>query len=102
MPPAWTDRSYSYSPEKPHAVTALSTGEEYTYDENGNMVCRVENRQTYLQFYNAENRMLGAWAVAGTCDTPGLASATWNFVYDGDGNRVKQVYYSGGRTLLRK
>ena len=57
----WTDKTYSYSQDKPHAVTELkhlgSTAASYIYDANGNMTCRVENNQTFLQYYNAENRM---------------------------------------------
>lgn len=28
------------------------------YDEDGNMTCRIEEEQTYIQEYNAESRSL--------------------------------------------
>ena len=94
-----TSRAYTYSQTQPHAVTGLSTGESYSYDANGNQTCRMENNQTYLQFFNVENRMNGVWTVAGTCANPGLASATWQFSFDGDGNRVEQVYTADSSSL---
>jgi len=36
---------YTYSADKPHAVTSVNRGattDTYTYDANGNMTCRVE------------------------------------------------------------
>jgi RHS repeat-associated protein len=80
-------------------VTALSDGSVYEYDANGNMTCRAEGGQVFVQTYNAENRMAGATLVSGTCDSWGDVLATWTFVYDGDGNRVKQVYTAGTSTL---
>ncbi|HLO32464.1 MAG TPA: RCC1 domain-containing protein [Anaerolineales bacterium] len=37
-----------------HAVTALATGESYSYDANGNMTQRVEGGLTYTQTFNAD------------------------------------------------
>jgi hypothetical protein len=34
--------------------SALSTGESYTYDANGNMITRVENGVTYTQNFDAD------------------------------------------------
>ena len=56
------------------------------------MTCRVEDGKTYVQSYNAENRMSSALLVTGTCADQGSILAGWSFTYDGDGNRVKQVY----------
>ena len=101
----WTDKTYSYSQDKPHAVTKLkhafgSTAASYIYDANGNMTCRVENNQTFLQYYNAENRMSGVSSVTGNSAVPGQTNAMWQFFYDGDGNSVEQVYtVTGGSTL---
>ena len=72
-----------------HAVTALSTGESYTYDANGNMITRVEGGQTYTQTFDAENRLISV-AVGGQ---------TTSFIYDGDGNLVKKIYPNGSKTL---
>jgi RHS repeat-associated protein len=83
-------------------VTGLSngnTGNTYEYDENGNMTCRVEDGKTYIQAYNAENRMSSALLVSGDCDNHGSFIAGWGFTYDGDGNRVKQVYTDGSGSL---
>jgi hypothetical protein len=40
QPAAWTDRKYTYAQAQPHAVTALSTGAAYTYDNNGNTLAK--------------------------------------------------------------
>jgi len=96
----WVNRNYTYSPDQPHSVTALSTGEAYSYDPNGNMTCRVEGGQTYNQVYNAENRLYivqlmnaGAYCPnANILAAPADTSAAWNFTYNGDGNLVEQVY----------
>jgi len=37
-----------------HAVTALGTGESYSYDANGNMITRVEGGLTYTQTFDAD------------------------------------------------
>ncbi len=37
--------------------------------------------------------------VSGTCASQGTLLAGWYFAYDGDGNRVKQVYTDGSSTL---
>ena len=101
--PGSTNNTYTYGdPAHVHAVTGVSTNgtttSTYQYDANGNMTCRMENNQTYLQSYNAENQMSSVQAVTGTCDNPGATSATWQFIYDGDGARVEQVY-TGSSTL---
>jgi RHS repeat-associated protein len=60
-----------------HAVTALSTGNSYGYDANGNMTQRTVNQQTYNFNYDAENHLT---AVSG--------AAQASFGYNGDGQRV--------------
>jgi YD repeat-containing protein len=49
--------AYTYSSSHKHAVTALSSGNTYQYDANGNMTQRVANSQTYNFGYDAENHM---------------------------------------------
>ncbi len=58
------------------------------------MICRVEDGLTYIQSYNAENRIMGVVLASGDCDTLPLIDQIklWAFTYDGDGNKVKQVY----------
>ncbi len=59
----------------------------------------MENGQTFAQSYNAENRLSVVLLVSGTCAENGTLLAGWYFTYDGDGNRVKQVYTDGTGTL---
>jgi RHS repeat-associated protein len=62
---------------KPHAVRYAGSY-SFTYDCNGNMISRADSTGTFTQQWDKENRLI---TVTG--------SATANFVYDGDGNRVK-------------
>jgi hypothetical protein len=61
-----------------HAQVALSTGETYTYDNNGNMRQRIEGGVAYTQTFDVENRLSTVQTITGTTA----------FVYDGDGQRV--------------
>jgi len=81
-----------------HAVTALSTGESYSYGATGNMTCRVENGITYKQEYNAENLLSAVYKMNGNCTT-GTVVETTSFVYDGDGTLVKKINPNGSKTL---
>ena len=88
-------------------MTGLTDGtisDSYSYDANGNMTCRMEGGQVYHQVYNAENRLVTVSLVDTQipCVNDGLIHpdyvsiiATWNFLYDGDGNRVRQEYFEG-------
>ncbi len=106
--PDWVNKTYSYEDgAHKHAVTSVVVTDEnnvqttntYRYDANGNMTCRIEGGQTFLQTFNAENRMSGVALVTGNCDTLGDTLKTWIFTYDGDGQKVKQVYTEGASTL---
>ena len=57
------------------------------------MTCRVEGGRNYSQEYNVENRLSKVVLRSGSCS--GAALATWNFFYDGDGERVRQEYFQG-------
>ncbi len=80
--------TYTYGDsDHPHAVTSLSNGNSYGYDDNGNMTDRTIGTSDYDLVYDAENRLV---------DVSGSADA--EFVYDGDGNRVKGT--AGGTTTV--
>ena len=70
-------------------MTALSTGETYGYDANGNMLTRVEGGLTYTQTFDAENRLISVV----------VSGQTTSFIYDGDGNLVKKINPDGSKTL---
>jgi RHS repeat-associated protein len=94
----WFARTYQYSASIPHAVTSVNpetgTPDTYEYDENGNMICRVENGVTYTHTYNAENRASSIAKRTGDCAT-GTILESWSFAYDGDGVRVMTAHFTG-------
>ena len=68
-------------------MTSLSNGNSYSYDANGNMTGRTIGTSDYDLLYDAENRLV---------DVSGSADA--QFVFDGDGNRVRG--YASGTTTV--
>ncbi|MDD5681118.1 MAG: hypothetical protein PHI59_07735, partial [Candidatus Omnitrophica bacterium] len=75
--------AYAYDPAHIHAL--MNDGvNQYAYDDNGNMLSGTDR----VISYDPENRPLSI--------TKG--SATVDFVYDGDGNRVKKVVRNGSLT----
>ncbi|NWF65696.1 MAG: RHS repeat protein, partial [Chloroflexi bacterium] len=82
--------NYTYASGHAHAVSSLSNGNTYTYDQNGNMTSRHVGSQTFTLAYDAENRLV---SVSG--------AVTASFLYDADGKQVKAVvgstttYYIG-------
>jgi YD repeat-containing protein len=105
--PTWITHEYDYDENHPHAVAEVvrNQGElgqytdTFTYDANGNMTCRIEDGQTWRQTYNAQNRLAKIELMAGDCAT-GTPGDTWNFYYDGNGNRVRQVNPDSTVTLF--
>jgi RHS repeat-associated protein/uncharacterized repeat protein (TIGR01451 family) len=96
-PAGWMNAQYAYegglTQPLPHGVTSVERGEDtdgYVYDENGNMVERIEGEITWEQEFNAENRL------ASVSDGTDI----WAFVYDGDGNRIKQINPDGSVSLF--
>jgi YD repeat-containing protein len=69
------------------SINGSTTG--LAYDANGNMTSRRENNITWTQTFDFENRLTQASGTLGT----------WNFAYDGDGNRVKQTAPNGDVTV---
>ena len=93
----WYSSNYTYSTVAPHAVTSVShpnNTDWFTYDENGNMTCRLENGIVYKQTYNAENRISGIYKMSGSCAT-GEIQESWLYAYDGDGTRVSTAHFTG-------
>jgi RHS repeat-associated protein len=86
---AWAYTDYAYDPNHPHAASALSTGERYQYDANGNMTQRLEGGVTYTQTFDAENRLSTVTTITGTT----------TFKYDGDGTLVQRVRPDGTSTV---
>ena len=70
-------------------MTALSTGESYGYDANGNMTSRTEGGLTYTQSFDTENRLISVV----------VSGQTTSFIYDGDGNLVKKIKPDRSKTL---
>jgi RHS repeat-associated protein len=75
--------SYTYmDAAHKHAVTHLGGVQKYWYDANGNMTKRIVGANTTNLAYDQENRLTGA-----------SGAVTASFVYDGDGNRVRNANY---------
>lgn len=64
--------NYTYGGPRPHAVTSLSNGKTYSYDANGNIVSDGQRAITY----NFDNMPAKVGSV--------------NFIYDGNGSRIKK------------
>ena len=108
---SWLKADYSYTGSQPHAVTSVereqSVGDpvtdSYTYDNAGNMTCRVENSITWVHKYNVENRIEKVRQVNEGCSDDNEADDTqvWTFTYDGNGTRVKEVYENSTDTITK-
>jgi len=75
-----------------HAVTHLDSVQKYWYDANGNMTERIVGSDSYELTYDADNRLV---------EVEKNQTTVGEYVYDGDGSRVKSVadgvttYYVG-------
>jgi RHS repeat-associated protein len=84
--------SYTYGDNAhKHAVTGTSSGNIYSYDQNGNQTTRRVGGITYTLVYDAENRLVQV-------KLGRTIQATYS--YDGDGNRVKTVVGSTTTTYV--
>ncbi|MBK8129042.1 MAG: hypothetical protein IPK53_08905 [bacterium] len=76
---------YDYG-SQPHAVTAVSGGQSFGYDANGNMISRTDLTDAYTQVFDVENRLTSVTKT-------GVGTTT--FAYDANGQRVKTVQPDG-------
>ncbi|MEW6028108.1 MAG: RHS repeat-associated core domain-containing protein [Chloroflexota bacterium] len=92
------ERVYRYEGSQPHAVTSLMSDQSsvgsYQYDANGNMTCRMEDGQWFIQGYNEENRIASISRLDGPCGSGNILES-WFYQYDGDGVRVEERYFVG-------
>jgi YD repeat-containing protein len=65
-----------------HAVDYTSTGDDFAYDANGNMTYREVDSVEFDLAYDRDNHLV---------DVDKENVPQFNFIYDGDGNRVKAV-----------
>jgi len=88
-----TGKMSSGSAAHAHAVEEIDPNHpdvEYTYDESGNMLTRVEDGVTYTQSWTADNRLAKVeW-------TDGTGTHEVRFFYDGDGSRLLRITTANG------
>lgn len=63
-----------------HAVTHVGGVQKYWYDQNGNATRRINGTHDVTLSYDAENRLTGL-----------SGGVTASYIYDGDGQRVKET-----------
>ena len=79
--------SYGYQDSSHfHAVTHLDSVQKYWYDANGNMTDRIVGSDSYGLAYDADNRLV---------EVEKNQTMVGEYVYDGDGSRVKSVADGG-------
>ncbi len=87
---------YTAADSRPHAPGQVISGSDtinLNYDANGNMTTKtLGSSQVITYTYDAENRLTAVISDTGT----GVLTST--FVYDGDGQLVKQITSSSGTT----
>ena len=82
------DLNYNDASHK-HAVTHIGSTQKYWYDQNGNQIARIVGADTFTLIYDAENRLV---------EVKKNNVTIAQFVFDGDGKRVKSVI--GSETIL--
>jgi RHS repeat-associated protein len=89
----YTYEGNTYTHGQPHGVTHIDGQQRYWYDENGNQTTRIAGGKTYVQSFDASNKLQSV--------TEGGETTT--FTHDGNGTRVKKeapdgtvTYYVGG------
>jgi YD repeat-containing protein len=85
-------QQYHYGASQPHAVTRVdreTRQDHFTYDANGNQITRLVDGVNYTLSYDEENRIQSVQDNA--------VAQTWQFNYDGDGNRIRHPL-AGGRS----
>ncbi|MCA9398380.1 MAG: hypothetical protein KC618_01440, partial [Candidatus Omnitrophica bacterium] len=89
--------TYTYGENEagPHAVTSLSDGSTFNYDDNGNMTAMNRGGISTDYVYDAENRLVEVQKNSQTVS---------EYAYDGDGGRTKKTVYpnavEGGNTCF--
>ncbi len=76
----------SVASDKPHALVGYN-GELYCYDKNGNQITRKFSAETWRLTYDAENHLTKVEKQP----NGGVWSTVADYLYDGDGQRVKAV-----------
>ncbi len=82
-------------PAHPHAIAEVQRPgrtDTYSYDASGSQTQRTETGTTYNQTVDGAGRLV---SVQNT-----TSGETWTFIYDGDGNRIRQVNPDGTSTLF--
>ena len=84
---SFAGNTYTYgSAAHIHAVTAITGGQSFGYDANGNMTSRTDLTGTYTQIFDVENRLTSVTKTG---------TGTTTFAYDAGGNRVKTIQPNG-------
>jgi len=83
--------TYGENGAGPHAVTSLSDGSSFSYDENGNMSRMIKDSITWDYVYDAENRLI---------EVHRNSFIKAEYEYDGDGGRVKKTVHSNQNAKL--